>query len=234
MHLRSARPTLKGHIMFLGLRTVIYPAPDLAASRAWFSQLLGIEPYFDETFYVGFNVAGYELALDPSGDPGLGPITYWGVADADAALAQLLAAGATARGEVQDVGDGIRVATPGAGRHGARGHREPARHTDHVDGLQHRDRAMTGPRQQIQTAQRPVRPISRATAASFLVLVDDVGAQPYGYVAPLGDVPPVEHESAPGVSPARQAVHALRRRAGSARSGRSRRGSRSAVPRRTG
>jgi catechol 2,3-dioxygenase-like lactoylglutathione lyase family enzyme len=44
--------------MFLGLRTVIYPARDLAASRAWFTRLLGIEPYFDEPFYVGFAVGG--------------------------------------------------------------------------------------------------------------------------------------------------------------------------------
>jgi len=97
--------------MFLGLRTVIYPAPDLAASKAWFTRLLGIEPYVDEAFYVGFTVAGYELALDPSGDPAQGPVTYWGVADAGTALAQLLAAGATPRGDVQEVGDGIRVAT---------------------------------------------------------------------------------------------------------------------------
>ncbi len=97
--------------MFLGLRTVIYPAPDLAASRAWFSRVLGVEPYFDQPFYVGFSVAGYELALDPAGDPDVGPVTYWGVADAAAALADLLEAGATAHGEVQDVGDGIRVAT---------------------------------------------------------------------------------------------------------------------------
>ena len=97
--------------MFLGLRTVIYPAPDLDASKAWFTRLLGIEPYFDQPFYVGYSVAGYELALDPSGDPALGPITYWGVADADAALAQLLANGATERGKVEDVGDQIRTAT---------------------------------------------------------------------------------------------------------------------------
>lgn len=97
--------------MFLGLRTTIYPAPDLAASRAWFSQVLGLEPYFDEPFYVGFEVAGYELALDPAGDPAEGPITYWGVADADVALARLHAAGATPRSEVREVGGGIRVAT---------------------------------------------------------------------------------------------------------------------------
>jgi len=97
--------------VFLGLRTVIYPAPDLGTSKAWFSGLLGVEPYFDEPFYVGFNVAGYELALDPSGDPATGPIIYWGVAAADAALDRLLGAGATLREGVQEVGGGIRVAT---------------------------------------------------------------------------------------------------------------------------
>ena len=55
----AARPPGERHDMFLGLRTIIYPAPDLAASKAWFTQLLGLQPYFDEPFYVGFDVAGY-------------------------------------------------------------------------------------------------------------------------------------------------------------------------------
>ncbi len=97
--------------MFLGLRTVIYPAPDLSVSKAWFAGLLGVEPYFDEPFYVGFNAAGYELALDPNAGAATGPITYWGVADAEAGLARLLAAGAAPREAVRDVGGGIRVAT---------------------------------------------------------------------------------------------------------------------------
>jgi catechol 2,3-dioxygenase-like lactoylglutathione lyase family enzyme len=98
--------------MFLGLRTVIYPAPDLAASREWFTGLLGYPPYFDQAFFVGFQVAGYELALDPNADPAAGPVTYWGVGDAAVALATLLDAGAQPDSDgVQDVGDGIRVAT---------------------------------------------------------------------------------------------------------------------------
>ncbi len=95
----------------LGLRTVIYPAADLDASKEWFSGLLGIDPYFDEPFYVGFNVAGYELALDPDGDPDTGPVTYWGVADAAQAIEDLIAAGAKLRTQVRDVGGGIRVAS---------------------------------------------------------------------------------------------------------------------------
>jgi catechol 2,3-dioxygenase-like lactoylglutathione lyase family enzyme len=47
--------------MFLGLRTVIYPAPDLAAAKVWYAKVLGAAPYFDEPFYVWFSVGGFEL-----------------------------------------------------------------------------------------------------------------------------------------------------------------------------
>jgi catechol 2,3-dioxygenase-like lactoylglutathione lyase family enzyme len=97
--------------MFQGLRSVIYPSPDLAAVKAWYTALLGQEPYFDQPFYVGFNVGGYELGLDPDGDVALGPIAYWGVANADDAYATLLARGAAEHAAVHDVGDGIRMAT---------------------------------------------------------------------------------------------------------------------------
>ncbi len=95
--------------MFLGLRSLIHPAPDLAASRAFFVALLGIEPYFDEPFYVGFDVGGFELGLWPAGDPASGPATYWGVDDLDAALAHAQSVGATAIGEISEVGQGIRM-----------------------------------------------------------------------------------------------------------------------------
>lgn len=100
--------------MIQGLRTVIYKVPDLAAAKAWYSGILGIEPYFAEPFYVGFQVGGFELGLDPEmGDagPGGGVVPYWGVADAVAAHAKLLAEGAQAREPVTDVGGGIQVAT---------------------------------------------------------------------------------------------------------------------------
>jgi catechol 2,3-dioxygenase-like lactoylglutathione lyase family enzyme len=94
----------------LGLRTTIYPAPDLEKSKAWFTELLGQEPYFDQPFYVGYNVAGYELGLDPNADPSQGTQSYWGVPDATTAFAELIAHGATSILEVTDTGDGIRVA----------------------------------------------------------------------------------------------------------------------------
>jgi predicted enzyme related to lactoylglutathione lyase len=106
-------PGLKAN--FQGLRTVIYPAPDLAKAKAWYSEVLGIEPYFDQPFYVGFNVGGYELGLDPdaASPPGGkgGGVAYWGVADVEAALRRLISLGAKERSGVQEVGEGIRVAT---------------------------------------------------------------------------------------------------------------------------
>jgi predicted enzyme related to lactoylglutathione lyase len=100
---------------FLGLRTAIYRAPELDKAKVWYSNVLGIAPYFDRPFYVGFNVGGYELGLDPdpsSSPAGPGGVTvYWGVADASSALARLLSLGATAGTDVQEVGEGIKVAT---------------------------------------------------------------------------------------------------------------------------
>lgn len=95
--------------MLLGPRTVIYPAPDLGVSKAWFTEVTGTQPYFDEPFYVGFDVGGFELGLDPQADVALGPVTYWGVEDADRAYADLLAMGAESQQEIHDVGDGIRL-----------------------------------------------------------------------------------------------------------------------------
>ena len=51
--------------MFLGLRTVIYRVRDLAAAKAWYANAFGVQPYFDEPFYVGFDIGGYELGLHP-------------------------------------------------------------------------------------------------------------------------------------------------------------------------
>jgi predicted enzyme related to lactoylglutathione lyase len=103
-------------MMFLGLRTIVYHVTDLEGAKAWWSELLGFPPYFDQPFYVGFQVGGYELGLHPEDDvtghqsvPG-NVITYWGVADIDAAYGRIIALGAVEHQVIQDVGGGIRVA----------------------------------------------------------------------------------------------------------------------------
>lgn len=97
--------------MIRGLRTVIYHVTDLAAAKAWYADVLDREPYFDQPFYVGFNVGGFELGLVPGGTPGPGgTVAYWGVADAAAAVERLESLGAEVREALKDVGEGIKVA----------------------------------------------------------------------------------------------------------------------------
>lgn len=97
--------------MFQGLRTIVYPVSDLSAAKDWYSRVLGFDPYFDQPFYVGFTVRGFELGLVPveAGSESAGPTTYWGVPDAAAAVRTLLDAGASPKDEPSDVGDGIIV-----------------------------------------------------------------------------------------------------------------------------
>jgi predicted enzyme related to lactoylglutathione lyase len=98
----------------LGLRTVIYQVPDLARAKEWYARVFRIAPYFDEPFYVGFNVGGYELGLHPADarttvGPG-GSVAYWGVGDLRATLEELASERVTPFRPVQDVGEGILVA----------------------------------------------------------------------------------------------------------------------------
>jgi predicted enzyme related to lactoylglutathione lyase len=95
----------------LGLRTVIHPVTDLAAATQWWTSLLGFGPYFEEPFYVGFEVAGYELGLLPGSNVADGALTYWGVVDCQAAMDAALAAGATVHTPAAEVGEGIVTGT---------------------------------------------------------------------------------------------------------------------------
>ena len=99
--------------MFQGLRTVIYHVADLQQAKAWFTKAVGFPPYFDEPFYVGFSVGGFELGLDPDMtgvNSGTNEVAYWGTADATKELQRLIELGAVEFKPVTDVGHGIRVA----------------------------------------------------------------------------------------------------------------------------
>jgi catechol 2,3-dioxygenase-like lactoylglutathione lyase family enzyme len=98
-------------IALQGLRTVIYPAPDLEAAKAWWTALLGVSPYFDQPFYVGYEIGGYELGLLPDGDPADGALTYWGVPEVADAMAEAVAAGAAEHQPATEVGGGIITGT---------------------------------------------------------------------------------------------------------------------------
>lgn len=97
--------------MLHGLRTVVFMVADLDAAKRWYAEVTGRAPYFDEVFYVGFEVGGYELGLHPGAGSVGGSVVYFGVDDAEAAHARLVALGAVARQAVTDVGGGIRLGT---------------------------------------------------------------------------------------------------------------------------
>jgi len=98
-----------------GLRTVVYMVPDLAQAKEWYCSNFGIEPYFDEPFYVGFTVGGYELGLHPYDENGnahsIGGTAYWGVDDVAEAYNKLIAAGATPLEAPANVGGDIVIAS---------------------------------------------------------------------------------------------------------------------------
>src|SRR5438067_10776192 len=95
-----------------GIRTVIYPVKDIAQAKRLYSTLLGVEPYADGAYYVGFRVGDQEIGLDPHGhNKGMtGPVGYFPVSDVQTSLQALLDAGAQVQQEVQDVGGGKLIA----------------------------------------------------------------------------------------------------------------------------
>ena len=96
--------------MIKGLRTALYPAPDLAKAKVWYESVFQRKPYFDEPFYVGFEVGGFELGLVPDLTPGgEGAKALWGVDDIAREVERLRGLGVTIQGEIQDVGRGIKV-----------------------------------------------------------------------------------------------------------------------------
>ena len=96
-----------------GIKTVLHPVSDLAKAKAVYSALLGIQPQADSAYYVGFDAEGQHIGLVPGGGPqGMtSPVAYWHVADIEAKLAEVTAAGATLKEAAHDVGGGRLVAT---------------------------------------------------------------------------------------------------------------------------
>jgi predicted enzyme related to lactoylglutathione lyase len=96
--------------MTQGLRTIVYPAKDMAQAKALFGKLLGVDPYVDEAYYVGFRVGDQEIGLDPNGHK-QGMTGYWHVDDIKERLQTLLDAGAQVQQDIRDVGGGRLIAT---------------------------------------------------------------------------------------------------------------------------
>jgi predicted enzyme related to lactoylglutathione lyase len=96
-----------------GIRLFVYPVKDIARAKALYSKLLGVEPYVDTAYYVGFKVGDQEIGLDPNGHSrGItAPLGYLDVDDIRQNLQSLQAAGAQVQQEVTDVGGGLLIAS---------------------------------------------------------------------------------------------------------------------------
>jgi lactoylglutathione lyase len=98
----------------LGLRTTIYKVSDLKVAKLWYSKAFETEPYFDEPFYVGFNIKGYELGLLPEEKEiikGESVMSYWGVEDIFKTYSHLINLGAESHETPNNVGGELMVAS---------------------------------------------------------------------------------------------------------------------------
>lgn len=87
---------------------IVLPVSNIETAKAIYTALLGVEPYADAAYYVGYRIEGGEIGLDPHGAGG--PLPYWDVDDLEATIATLTAAGATVTKEPNEVGPGLRIA----------------------------------------------------------------------------------------------------------------------------
>ncbi len=96
-----------------GITLVNYPVKDLAHATALYRALLGVEPYVDEAYYVGFRIGDQEIGLDPHGhNKGMtGPVGYLEVDDIEKRIQSLLDAGAHVQQAIKDVGGGELIAS---------------------------------------------------------------------------------------------------------------------------
>ena len=93
-----------------GVKTIIYPVKDINQSKAVFSKLLGIEPYADQPYYVGFKIGDQDIGLIPNG-PGAGMTPFYHVDDIKNSLQILLDAGAEVIQDIKNVGGGRSIAS---------------------------------------------------------------------------------------------------------------------------
>jgi predicted enzyme related to lactoylglutathione lyase len=94
-----------------GIKTVLHPVTDLEKAKPVYTALLGVEPMADATYYVGYEAEGQQIGLVPGGGGMTSPVAYWHVADIEAKLAEVTAAGAALKESPRDVGGGRLVAT---------------------------------------------------------------------------------------------------------------------------
>ena len=99
----------------LGLRTTIYKVGNLSEAKDWYTKAFKTKPYFDEPYYVGFNIGGYELGLLPEENPTVkkaeSVLSYWGVDKIHEEFDHLINTGAKTHEKPTNVGGELMVAS---------------------------------------------------------------------------------------------------------------------------
>jgi predicted enzyme related to lactoylglutathione lyase len=90
------------------IKLLVYPVTELGKAKTFYNKLLGVEPYADSPYYVGYRVGDLEVGLDPNST--VGPIGYTDVADIQASLKEMAGVGAEIVQDVRDVGNGLLIA----------------------------------------------------------------------------------------------------------------------------
>ena len=98
--------------MARGLNALLFPTSDPARMKRLLSVVLGGEPAFDDAYYVGWQMGGLNIGLDPNGRTrGMaGATPFFDVEDIRATVDALKALGATLEEDVRPVGGGMLVA----------------------------------------------------------------------------------------------------------------------------
>jgi predicted enzyme related to lactoylglutathione lyase len=96
-----------------GIKVIIYPVKDLAQAKAQFTKLLGVEPYSDAPYYVGYKVGGQDIGLDPNGHKSgmTGPVAFYEVDDIKQCVQDIIDAGGQVQQALRDVGAGRQIAS---------------------------------------------------------------------------------------------------------------------------
>jgi predicted enzyme related to lactoylglutathione lyase len=93
-----------------GIKTIIYPVTDMVASKTLFRELLGVEPYADQPYYIGFKIGDQDIGLVPNGS-NAGMTAFYHVDDIKNSLQILLDAGSAIIQDIKNVGGGRLVAS---------------------------------------------------------------------------------------------------------------------------
>ncbi len=94
--------------MARSIKLLVYPVKDIGKAKIFFSKFLGVEPYVESPFYIGYRVGDLEVGLDPNSK--VGPIIYTDVADIKASLKEMTDLGAEIVQDIKDVANGLLIA----------------------------------------------------------------------------------------------------------------------------